>query len=103
MQVLHHANALQPSASLSKIYRNQLEHDPLDLDAARRIASGQDAIPVGILYHDPEVPCYEDFKRSTLLRTPALIRSGVQAQFDKFTVWPKAADAAAKTPAHQAA
>ncbi len=33
-----------------------------------------------------------------LLRTPALIRSGVQAQFDKFTVWPKAAEEAAKTP-----
>jgi 2-oxoglutarate ferredoxin oxidoreductase subunit beta len=94
VQVLHHERGLQVSAALGRVYRNQLAHDPRDLDAARRIAAGDDAIPVGILYQDPEVPCYEDLKKSTLLRTPALIRSGVQAQFDKYTVWPKVAEAA---------
>jgi hypothetical protein len=49
------------------------------------------------------VPCYEDFKRSTLLRTPELIRSGLQAQFDKFTVWPKGAEVAAGTALPQQA
>jgi len=92
--VLHHERGLQVSAALGRVYRNQLAHDPKDLDAARRIAGNDDAIPVGILYHDPEVPCYEDLKKSTLLRTPALIRSGVQAQFDKYTVWPKVAETA---------
>ena len=29
--------------------------DPLDIDAARRLASSDDAIPVGILYRNPEV------------------------------------------------
>ena len=49
------------------------------------------------------MPCYEDFKRSTLLRTPELIRDGLQAQFDKYTIWPKAAEATAPTVAHEAA
>ena len=94
VQVLHHARGLALSAGLGRVYRNQREHDPLDLDAARRIASTLDPIPVGILYHDPEVPCYEDFKRSDVLRSASLIRSGLQEQLDKFTVWPTASKTA---------
>ena len=40
------------------------------------------------------MPCYEDLKRSTRLRTPALIRAGLEAELDKFTFWPDAAPAA---------
>jgi 2-oxoglutarate ferredoxin oxidoreductase subunit beta len=100
--LLHHERALQLSAGLSRVYRNQQEHDPLDMDAARRIASATDPIPVGILYQDPSVPCYEDLKRSSVLRTPALIRAGLEAQLDKYTIWPKAAQTQ-PTPMHEAA
>ena len=37
--LLTHANGLQPSADVSRIYRNQREHDPLDIHTAREIAS----------------------------------------------------------------
>jgi 2-oxoglutarate ferredoxin oxidoreductase subunit beta len=47
-----------------------------------------DVIPVGILYHDPKVPCYEDIRRSAALRTTDLIRRGLDAELDKFTIWP---------------
>jgi 2-oxoglutarate ferredoxin oxidoreductase subunit beta len=103
LQLLHHERGLKLSAGIGRVYRNQLEHDPMDMDAARHIASSNDPIPVGILYHNPSVPCYEDLKRSTLLRTPELIRSGLQDQFDKYTIWPKAAEATPATAAHEAA
>jgi 2-oxoglutarate/2-oxoacid ferredoxin oxidoreductase subunit beta len=89
--VLHHERGLQPSAALSQVYRNQLEHDPSNLNRARELASQTDQIPVGILFRDPSVPCYEDLRQSGKLRTPGLIRSGLEAEFDKFTVWPQAA------------
>jgi 2-oxoglutarate ferredoxin oxidoreductase subunit beta len=88
VQLLHHENGLQPSAGASRIYKNQLEHDPLNIDRAREIASGQHSIPVGILYRNPEVPCYEDLRLSDKLRTPELTRSGLNAELDKYTVWP---------------
>lgn len=88
VQLLHHENGLQPSAGASKIYKNQLEHDPSNIDRAREIASGQHAIPVGILYRNPEVPCYEDLRPSDKLRTPELTRTGLNAELDKYTVWP---------------
>jgi 2-oxoglutarate ferredoxin oxidoreductase subunit beta len=62
-------------------------HDASDIDRAREVASKMDPIPVGILYRNESVPCYEDLRRSPKLRTPELVRSGLEAEFDKFTVW----------------
>ena len=53
--LLTHENGLQLEPDLARIYTNHREHDPLDIDAARRLASSDDAIPVGILYRNPEV------------------------------------------------
>ena len=89
VQILHHANGLQPSAGLSKLYKNQLEHDPMDIDRAREIASQTDNIPVGILYRNPSVPCYEDLRLSKRIVTPEWTRQGLNAELDKYTVWPQ--------------
>ena len=90
-QILTHEKALKLSAGTSRVYSNQLVHDPLDLDAARRVASQAEPIPVGILYQNPEVPCYEDLRRSDTPRTAEYIRSGFDAELDKFTIWPQGA------------
>jgi 2-oxoglutarate ferredoxin oxidoreductase subunit beta len=58
------------------------------MNRAREVASIDDPIPVGILYRDPDVPCYEDLRHAGALRTPEGIRSTLDAEFDKFTVWP---------------
>ena len=89
VQLLHHRDGISINAGLAKVYRNQLEHDPSNLDRAREIASVNDPIPVGILYRNPDVPCYEDLRRTEHIRTPELVRAGLEAEFDKFTVWPR--------------
>jgi len=63
-------------------------HDATNIDRAREIASKSDPIPVGILYQNPEVPCYEDLRRSPKPRTPQMIRAGLEAELDKFTIRP---------------
>jgi 2-oxoglutarate ferredoxin oxidoreductase subunit beta len=88
MLMLTHENGIKVSPALQKIYRNQVEHDPSNIDRAREIASSEDPIPVGILYRNPEVPCYEDLRRAGMLRTAGSIRSTLESEFDKFTVWP---------------
>jgi 2-oxoglutarate/2-oxoacid ferredoxin oxidoreductase subunit beta len=87
--VLTHRNGLSVSPELSRTYRNQIEHDPLNLDRAREIASVTDPIPVGILYHNPAVPCYEDVRNAGQMRTAEQIRAGIETEFDKVTVWPQ--------------
>jgi 2-oxoglutarate ferredoxin oxidoreductase subunit beta len=87
--LLTHERGLQPSAGLSKVYKNQLQHDPSEMNRAREIASDTDKIPVGILYHNPDVPSYEEVRLGTQLRTAEYLRSGLEREFDKFTVWPQ--------------
>jgi 2-oxoglutarate ferredoxin oxidoreductase subunit beta len=91
VQVLHHDNGLQLSAGLSRVYKNQLQHDPSNINRAREIACEQEFMPVGILYRNPDVPCYEDLRRTDKLRTPDLTRAGLNAELDKYTVWPQGA------------
>jgi 2-oxoglutarate ferredoxin oxidoreductase subunit beta len=88
MLMLNHPDGVQLSPGLQKIYRNQVVHDPADINRAREIASSEDPIPVGILYRNPAVPCYEDLRRAGMLRTTDAIRGSLETEFDKFTVWP---------------
>ena len=91
--VLNHQNGLQVSASLAKVYKNQQAHDPSDLNRAREIASNLDPIPVGILYRNPDVPRYEEVRHAGQMRSTDLIEKGLNAEFDKFTVWPQETEA----------
>ena len=59
---------------------------------AREIASLADPIPVGILYRNPGVPCYEELRSAGQQRSARYIKSGLEAEFDKFTIWPQGAD-----------
>lgn len=92
--LLNHEHGLQSSAGLSRVYQNQLQHDPANIDRAREIASSTDVVPVGILYRNPKVPCYENLLHSDKLHTPELTRDGLNAELDKYTVWPREARAA---------
>ncbi len=86
--LLTHENGIRPSAAIGRLYRNQLQHDPADIDRAREIASGLDPVPVGILYRNPDVPRYEEIRKAGRQRTPEMVRVGLETEFDKFTVWP---------------
>jgi len=97
--LLHHEDGLTVSPSLAKVYKNQERHDPANLNRAREIAGSNDPIPVGILYKNPEIPCYEDLRSSTVLRTPELVKSGLEKEFDKYTIWPQGTEPAAQASA----
>lgn len=90
--LLHHANGLQINSGLARTYTNTEEHDPLNMNRAREIASEFDPIPVGILYRNDEIPTYEDTRYDTRLRTAEFVRTNLNAEFDKFTVWPEGSE-----------
>jgi 2-oxoglutarate ferredoxin oxidoreductase subunit beta len=95
--LLHHEDGLSISPALAKVYTNQERHDPANINRAREMAASMDPIPVGILYRNPDVPCYEDLRAGTTVRTAGLIRRGLEAEFDKFTVWPEGMEPEAQT------
>lgn len=86
--LLTHEDGLLLSPELGRIYKNQRAHDPLDIAAARELASSADVIPVGILYRNPDVPRYDDLRRAGEPRPVERIRASLEAELDRFTVWP---------------
>ena len=90
--LLTHENGVTLSPAMAKIYKNTEVHDPSDINRAREISGLQDPIPVGILYHNPNVPTYEETRHAGAPRSTRYIKSGLEAEFDKFTIWPHGAD-----------
>jgi 2-oxoglutarate/2-oxoacid ferredoxin oxidoreductase subunit beta len=87
--LLTHEDGLTVSPTLCKIYKTQERHDPSNINRAREIASLQDPIPVGILYRNPDVPCYEELRNAGQQRSARYIKAGLDAELDKFTIWPQ--------------
>jgi 2-oxoglutarate ferredoxin oxidoreductase subunit beta len=86
--ILTHEDGIQMTPGLSSVHRNQKQHDPGDLVKAREIAGTSEKIPVGILYRNDDVPCYEDLRKPAQLYTPGMVKSGLEEELDRFTIWP---------------
>ena len=76
------------SEATAKIYKNRQEHDPSDLNLAREIAEKDDQVPVGILYRNENVPCYEDLRKPGRVYVPEQTQSLLETAFDKFGIFP---------------
>ncbi|MCP5065381.1 MAG: 2-oxoglutarate oxidoreductase [bacterium] len=86
--LLTHEDGIRATPDLSRAYPEQETHDPSDINRAREIASLTDRIPIGILYRNDDAVCYEDVVDSKRLTTPKTVRASLEAELDKFTVWP---------------
>lgn len=86
IQVLTHENGLKVSDALGKTYKNQLVHDPSNIDRARELASQKDVAPVGVLYRNDNVPRYDEIRRAKRVITTDIRRQVMESQFDRFAV-----------------
>jgi len=86
--LLLHEDGVQASESARQAYRNQEAHDPADINRARELADLTDPVPVGVLYRNADAPCYEDVRRADNPSTTVGIKAALEAELDKFTIWP---------------
>jgi 2-oxoglutarate ferredoxin oxidoreductase subunit beta len=86
--VLAHEDGVEPSSSISQIYRQQEAHDPADLKRAKEIAAIGDRVPVGVLYRNDDVPRYEEAREAEGLYAPQAVEAALNAELDRFTIWP---------------
>jgi 2-oxoglutarate ferredoxin oxidoreductase subunit beta len=87
--ILTHEDGVQLSPTLARAYKNHQEHDPADIVEARRIVGTSERVPVGIIYRNSDVPCYEDMRMPDRMYTPEHIKNGLEEELDKFTIWPR--------------
>lgn len=86
--LLTHENGIELSEAMNRTYKNQVLHDPSDLHRAREIAETTSPLPVGILYRDENVPCYEDLRRPKDRASTERIESVLSRAFDSAGIMP---------------
>ncbi len=73
--LVHDERGIQAPA-LDRMIEHRVTHDPLDLDRARELARPSDRIRLGLFYHDPSLPRYEETRelpRHTVTEKMALL------------------------------
>jgi 2-oxoglutarate ferredoxin oxidoreductase subunit beta len=70
---------------LERLYKNRLEHDPSDLDAARRLAAPSGTIRLGVFYRNETLPVYEETRAVTPRSTTEKLAL-LNAELDKYAV-----------------
>jgi 2-oxoglutarate ferredoxin oxidoreductase subunit beta len=59
--LMTHADGIQLDDAVAKIFKNQREHDPSDLDTARELASDPEGISIGLFYRSNTVDRYDEY------------------------------------------
>jgi 2-oxoglutarate ferredoxin oxidoreductase subunit beta len=86
MQLLTHEKGVQLPDNVLKLFPNRAEHDPSDIAAALAIASDNSVLPLGILYHDPDAPCYDSISSVGLDMSADEKLAGLNQALDHFAI-----------------
>ncbi|MDX1632413.1 MAG: thiamine pyrophosphate-dependent enzyme [Thermoanaerobaculia bacterium] len=84
--LLTHEDGVPADDAVRRMYSNQLEHDPSDLDAARDLAEREDRVPIGLLYRDPDAPLYDDYTNEGLGLANERKLDALDAELDRFAI-----------------
>jgi len=58
-RLLVHADGVPADDAVRRMYKQQIEHDPSDFAAGRKLASMSEHLAIGLLYRDPDAPRYD--------------------------------------------
>jgi len=86
MLLLEHEDGVPLDDALRRVYKNRIEHDPSDLDAARQVAGRTDAWPLGLLYRNPGSERYDEIAAEGLDMTPEQKVEAMERELDRFQI-----------------
>lgn len=84
--LLEHERGIPFDKSIERLFPNRVKHDPANLVQAFELANDVARIPVGLLYHNPQAPCYEDFSSRGVDMTPEKKLASFNAVLDGITI-----------------
>ena len=86
MLLLTHENGIPTEDSVTRVFQRQREHDPADWVGAMEIARDTSKIPMGLIYHNPDAPVYEDLSAQGLNKTNEEKLAAINAALDAFSI-----------------
>ena len=84
--ILEHEQGISLDDSVRRAFKNRQQHDPSDLAKAFALAHDESRIPIGLLYHNPEAPCYEDLSSQGVDMTPQERLDGLNRLLDRMII-----------------
>jgi 2-oxoglutarate ferredoxin oxidoreductase subunit beta len=84
--VLSHENGVPIDDRVARIYPHREEHDPSDMERARRFAVEVDRLPIGLFYRNPDAPSYERFTQRGLDRSVGDRLAAIERELDHFAI-----------------
>jgi 2-oxoglutarate ferredoxin oxidoreductase subunit beta len=66
LTLLTHPDGIALDDAVKRTFKNQLEHDPADLDEARALADRDDTLPVGLFYRNESAARYDAISSENL-------------------------------------
>ena len=86
MQLLTHEKGVQADDAVKRLFPNQAEHDPSDLVAALALAQHDAVLPLGIPYHNPDAPRYDQMSSVGLDMSVDERLAGLNKALDQFAI-----------------
>jgi len=84
--LLTHANGVPADDAVRRMYKNQREHDPSDLNAAHALADRREKLAIGLLYRNPEAPRLDTFSARGLDITRDAKLAALERELGRFSV-----------------
>ncbi len=84
--LLTHENGINADPAGTRIYTNRMEHDPADLTEAVDIAAHENGLPIGLLFHAPDRPTYEEVTTQGLDMTIDDKLVALEKELDRFAI-----------------
>lgn len=70
---------------LDPIYKNQIRHDPSDLNGARRLAEAGDKVRIGLFYQNRDLPRYNEIRKQPVYTAEQKIEL-LNRELDRYAV-----------------
>jgi 2-oxoglutarate ferredoxin oxidoreductase subunit beta len=86
MLMMTHPDGIPVDDALLGLFKNNVEHDPSDVNAGREYASPEDVVSIGLVYRDRNAVCYDDFSTQGLGMSATDRVNAVQRELDRFVI-----------------
>jgi 2-oxoglutarate ferredoxin oxidoreductase subunit beta len=84
--LLTHPDGIEVDDALKRMFKNQQEHDPADLNGARELADLSDVAPIGLLYRNESADRYDEYTAEGLATARRDKIAALEAELSRYEI-----------------
>jgi 2-oxoglutarate ferredoxin oxidoreductase subunit beta len=84
--LLTHPNGIEVDDAVKRMFKNQQDHDPADMNGARELAGREDVVPIGLFYRNESVNRYDEFSAEGLATSRRDKIAALEAELSRYEI-----------------